>query len=173
VEVGVAEVVRERCDAWSALAEESGVDLSAVVEVSGPGRAALVGGDLEQVLDNLIANAIDAMPDGGALTVSLSGAESGPWELHVTDQGPGMSEEDRSRAFDRFWQGAGPKASGRSGLGLAIVRQLVVRNGASVRLFAAEPHGIDAVVVFPADLVVRLGGRVARERDGKEITKVG
>jgi signal transduction histidine kinase len=59
-----------------------------------------------------------------------------------------MTENDRQRAFDRFWQG--PDAGvGRSGLGLSIVRQLVTRNGGSVELRQADPNGIDAVIVLP------------------------
>jgi len=70
-------------------------------------------------------------------------------EVRVVDNGPGMSDEDRHRAFDRFWQGpaAGP---GRSGLGLAIVRQLAGRNEATVELLQAEPEGLDARLVLPA-----------------------
>jgi signal transduction histidine kinase len=108
----------------------------------------LVSGDLEQILDNLLANALDAVGDGGRVELSVRGAQGRQVEIHVVDDGPGMSEEERLRAFDRFWQGpdAGP---GRSGLGLAIVRQLAARNDAYVELRQADPAGIDATVVLP------------------------
>jgi len=66
-------------------------------------------------------------------------------ELHVTDEGPGMSESERARAFDRFWRAGGGEGSG---LGLAIVQRLVATDDGEVELRAAVPHGLDAVVLF-------------------------
>ncbi len=60
-----------------------------------------------------------------------------------------MSEDDRRRAFDRFWQGPDSQG-GHSGLGLAIVRQLASRNDASVELRPAQPTGLDAVIRMAA-----------------------
>jgi signal transduction histidine kinase len=144
--VDTGEVIEERCDAWSALAEERHVAL-----LPDPGKAPAtvrwVQGDLDQILDNLIANAVDASPGGTSIKVLLRREQSGWLELHVVDNGPGMSEADRSRAFDRFWQGPGT-GDGHSGLGLAIVRQLAARNAAIVELRPADPTGIDAVLAF-------------------------
>ena len=142
--IDLEEVIDERCDAWSALAQERRVDLA---PVKGPRRAtaALVPGDIDQILDNLLANALDASQAGGRIRVKLVSFEPGWLELHVVDDGPGLSPEDRRRAFDRFWQGSGAPR-GHSGLGLAIVRQLALRNDASVELRPAEPSGLDVVV---------------------------
>jgi signal transduction histidine kinase len=60
----------------------------------------------------------------------------------VTDQGPGLTADERARAFDRFWH-AQP---GGSGLGLAIVRRLVEVDGGDVELRAAPSGGVDAVI---------------------------
>ena len=65
-------------------------------------------------------------------------------ELHLSDEGPGLSPEQRKRAFDRFWR-AGSGAGG-SGLGLAIVRQLVAADEGEVELREAPGGGVDAVV---------------------------
>ena len=73
------------------------------------------------------------------MTVAASGSE-----VHVVDEGPGLTDEERERAFDRFWRGRGEG----SGLGLAIVRQLVEADGGSVELRRADGGGIDAVVVL-------------------------
>ena len=68
-----------------------------------------------------------------------------PWvELHVRDEGPGLTAEQRERAFDRFWR-AGSGAGG-SGLGLAIVRRLVAADEGEVELREASGGGVDAVV---------------------------
>ena len=144
--VDVGEVIEERCDAWSALAEERHVALMPTPG-KGPATVRWVPGDLDQILDNLVANAVDASPGGTSIKVLLRREESGWLELHVVDNGPGMSEADRSRAFDRFWQGSAT-GDGHSGLGLAIVRQLAARNAATVELRQADPDGIDAVLAF-------------------------
>ena len=62
----------------------------------------------------------------------------------MRDQGPGMTSEQRARAFDRFWR-AGP-GDGGLGLGLAIVRKLVEADEGEVALFDAPGGGLDAVV---------------------------
>jgi signal transduction histidine kinase len=143
--VDVSEVIEDRCEAWSALAEERRSHLHAEPPADGRPLVMLVPGDLDQILDNLLANALEASPSGGRLLVRLVAGEAGSIELHVIDEGPGMAPEDRRRAFDRFWQGSGA-GRGNSGLGLAIVRQLVTRNDASVELRPAEPTGLDVVV---------------------------
>ena len=95
---------------------------------------------LGQILDNLIANAV-AVSD--AVDVSVM-REDGWVELHVVDHGPGLTEEERKRAFDRFWRGRG-KSPG-SGLGLAIVRRLADADGGEAELLLAPGGGLDAVV---------------------------
>jgi signal transduction histidine kinase len=142
-------VIEGRCDAWSALAAERQVDLLPDMRTKSPRTVLLVPGDLEQILDNLLANALDASPEGGRISVQLTPSDGSHLELHVTDEGPGMSPDDRQRAFDRFWQGAGSNG-GHSGLGLAIVRQLAARNQAAAELRQASPAGIDAVITLTA-----------------------
>ncbi|HET6966359.1 MAG TPA: HAMP domain-containing sensor histidine kinase [Acidimicrobiales bacterium] len=148
VEVTVAAVIAERCDAWSPLAAEKDVSIEAVDEVHSDVRRRLHPGDLEQILDNLLANAVEVSPPASRIRVVLRPSGHGQAEIHVIDQGPGLAEEDRKRAFDRFWQGSA-RPSGHSGLGLAIVRQLATRNGLDVALRSAQPVGLDAVVVLP------------------------
>ena len=145
--VDVVAVIRERCESWAALAGERRIELSCD---PGPWKQAvvpLVPGDLDQMVDNLLANALDALDAGGRVVVRLASGPDRQLTVHVTDNGPGMSTEDRERAFDRFWQGAGGRG-GHSGLGLAIVRQLADRNNADVALVQVEPTGLDAVVTL-------------------------
>jgi len=66
----------------------------------------------------------------------------------VVDQGPGLSDEQRARAFDRFWQAG--SGHGGTGLGLAIINRLATASGARVELRRAEGGGIDAVASFRA-----------------------
>jgi signal transduction histidine kinase len=139
--ISLGPLVEERTEAWSALAAESDVDLR--LELEGDLTALATEGRVEQVLDNLLANAIDASPAGATITVSTLSA-NGWAELHISDEGPGLSEAERSRAFDRFWQAH----EGRDGfgLGLAIVQRLTAADGGDVQLRAGSSGGLEAVV---------------------------
>jgi signal transduction histidine kinase len=146
VVVDVAAECRERAEVWRALAEEQGVAIA--VDTPHQLRALAAPDVVAQVLDNLLANALDAAPAGSTVTIR-SVASGGSVELHVVDQGPGLGAEQRGRAFDRFWRGAGA-APGGSGLGLAIVAQLAAANGGRAELRDAPGTGIDAVVLLEA-----------------------
>jgi signal transduction histidine kinase len=75
----------------------------------------------------------------------LSALAAPPWvELHLRDEGPGLTPDQRERAFDRFWRAG--SGEGGSGLGLAIVRQLVAADEGEVELRDASGGGVDAVV---------------------------
>lgn len=125
--VRVEEVVAERVAAWSPVAQERGVRLSAS---EGPALTASLGsGHLEQILDNLIANALDAVPDEGNVAVGHQ-VVGGSAQVWVRDDGPGMTDEAKAVAFRRF---GNPAARG-TGLGLAIVHRLVTANGGGARL---------------------------------------
>jgi signal transduction histidine kinase len=141
--VELAPLVAARVNAWAPLAEERGVVL--LTDVPDGARARSTPVRLEQVLDNLLENALAVTPAGR--TVELSARRSdGAVELHVVDEGPGLSPADRERAFDRFWRGRGGRDG--TGLGLAIVRRLVEADGGSVELREAPTGGVDAVVTL-------------------------
>jgi signal transduction histidine kinase len=134
--VDLNEVVRGRVDAWAPYAEELGIALEPQLDGAAPARATRER--LDQVLDNLIENALEHSPTGGRVTVGAAGSD-----VHVVDEGPGLTDEERERAFDRFWRAGRGEGSG---LGLAIVRRLVEADGGKVELRRAETGGIDAVV---------------------------
>jgi signal transduction histidine kinase len=138
-------IVDERIDNWSAYAAEQDVTLNR--SAGRLGTAWAVPGAVEQILDNLLANAVRAAPPHTVITVGAAApAEDGIIvEVHVIDQGPGMSDDDRTRAFDRFWRAAGSADDG-SGLGLTIVRQLARISGGDAELRAAPSGGVDATV---------------------------
>jgi signal transduction histidine kinase len=139
--VDAADVIRGRLEAWRPVAEERRVHLALALNGGGVVRSA--EGRLVQVLDNLLANALAASPVGSTVTLALERTPSSV-ELHVRDEGPGMSAEQRARAFDRFWRAG--SGDGGSGLGLAIVRKLVEADGGDVELANAPGGGLDAVV---------------------------
>jgi signal transduction histidine kinase len=138
--VDLGRLVDDRVAAWSALAEERGVRL--VAHTDGTPAAKASEERIRQAFDNLIENAVEVSPPGG--TVTLAARSAPPWvELRVRDEGPGLTLEQRQRAFDRFWRGRGGDGSG---LGLAIVRRLIDADGGNVELAAVRPHGLEAVV---------------------------
>jgi signal transduction histidine kinase len=140
VPVSVEAVVRDRTAAWHPAAEERGITLTAATQ--GPVRARLGAGHLEQILDNLLANALEAVPHGGKVTVSAASADAGA-QVVVTDDGPGMSLQQQRAAFRRF------ETSGGTGLGLAIVHRLVTSNGGSVALSDTPGGGLTVSLRLP------------------------
>jgi two-component system OmpR family sensor kinase len=144
--VTVEPVIAGRLAVWRAAAGDRDVTLSRAA--AAPGVAALTTpGHLEQILDNLLANALDFSPAGAAVTVELH-ATAGTVTIAVTDAGPGMSAAERERAFDRFWRGPGRRERPGSGLGLAIVKQLVTDDGGTVRLDDAPGGGLAVRVML-------------------------
>jgi signal transduction histidine kinase len=142
--VDVAEVVRERVVAWHPVADDRGIALE-VLSSPRPSVLAWMGeGHLEQVLDNLIANALDALSAGDHVVVTATATAAGA-RITVADDGPGMSAEDRDRAFLRFTT-SNPNGTG---LGLAIVHRLVTSNGGTARLAETPGGGLTAVLDFP------------------------
>ncbi|HUK69379.1 MAG TPA: HAMP domain-containing sensor histidine kinase [Streptosporangiaceae bacterium] len=173
VPVDVRAVVAERVTAWQPVADDRGVSL--VSEATGQVIAAIGDGQLEQILDNLIANALDATAAGDHVTVSArapsvragrsgsteatrdrmapaagnggAGAGSGGGvRVVVADDGPGMSANERARAFGRFTT-ASP---GGTGLGLAIVYRLVSSNGGTACLDETSGGGLSVIMEFTA-----------------------
>jgi signal transduction histidine kinase len=152
----IVAVVEGRRAAWSAFADEQGVELQAELPHH-PIEVPMVDGHLEQILDNLIDNALEATPGGADATVTLVvRASSAATEVHVVDQGPGMAPDEIARAFDRLWQGPHGHGSG-SGLGLPIAAQLARANGGSLHLEAVVGGGVDAVVTLPPGRMSQAG----------------
>lgn len=114
-------------------------------------EAASVTGDpgrLEQALQNLAANALRHMPDGGELRLSASQAGGGV-RIIVRDSGPGISAEHLPLIFDRFYKvDLSRKATGGSGLGLSIVKAIVERHGGTIS--ARNDGGAVFEIVLPA-----------------------
>lgn len=145
--VNAAEVARERRDLWDALAEEREVALEIAAPPSAPALA--VPGHLDQILDNLVANALEVAPAGTTVALEVASFD-GVVHLQVSDQGPGMTAEQRAHAFDRFWRAPGSPPSRGSGLGLPIARQLARAGGGDLRLERAGGGGLRAVVELRA-----------------------
>ncbi len=106
------------------------------VDVKDTPAAAIDAHALQQVLVNLVQNAAQAMPDGGQVAITWAALPGGiALALDVTDDGPGVAPADRARVFDPFFTTKAPGAG--TGLGLAVVKHLVVRAGGTVEVLDA------------------------------------
>ena len=156
--VDVAEVARERVVAWHPVADDRSIVLVATSAGAGGGLSGALGrsaagpvlawigeGHLEQILDNLIANALDALSPGHLVRLTTSATAAGV-RITVADDGPGMSAVDRERAFLRFTT----SSPNGTGLGLAIVHRLAISNGGTARLDETPGGGLTVTLDFPA-----------------------
>jgi signal transduction histidine kinase len=96
-------------------------------------------GRIEQALQNIIANAIKYSPQGGPVSVSVA-IEGDRATLLVSDEGIGLSEEQRARIFDAF-QRFGPPGISGAGLGLSLVKRIVQAHGGSVEVDSVQGAG--------------------------------
>lgn len=163
-DVNLANVIGEAVEAVRLAADAKAIQLTAEADPT-LGR---VKGDptrLQQVVWNLLANAIKFTPRGGRVTVKATRI-NGHTEIQVSDNGHGIPLEFLPHVFERFRQAESStrRAQGGIGLGLAIVRQLVESHGGTVR---AESEGIDRgatfIVSLPRDAVISPAALVESE----------
>ena len=114
---------------YSVLAEESSVSLSATMP-DAPLYVSAHKGRLQQMLGNLLDNALKFTPKGGRIEVRLA---SNPFSLSVANTGPGIPAADIPHVFKRFWRGDGSRSLPGNGLGLALVKAIVTSYGGSVK----------------------------------------
>lgn len=147
--VDTRRVVEERIDVWRPLIEER----AGFIELISPDERTtvdLMPGTLDQVLDNLIDNALDASDGPPEITVDLRrDPTTSEIRLTLMDRGRGMSPDEMARAFDRFWRSPTNTESG-SGIGLSIVRRLVEVNDGQISLHSRSGGGLLVEVTLPS-----------------------
>jgi signal transduction histidine kinase len=143
-----ADLLEDAAASFSGEAAQAGVDLQVVVSADAAGVEVDVDPDrIDQVLTNLIANALRHTPQGGKIllgTAALAGDEAHTVRLSVEDSGAGIAAEDLPYIFDRFWRGDRSRTRGQgagSGLGLAIARQLVQAHGGRIHVESTPGAG--------------------------------
>lgn len=104
---------------------------------------------LARALGNLVANALEAMPEGGALRVRTAAAD-GTVRIDVEDDGPGITEEQRTRLFVPYFT----TKKGGTGLGLAIVQGIVSDHGGRVEVKSAPGAGTTFTLILPAATIL-------------------
>lgn len=168
-------VVRSAVSHLEPVAREKEIALELVSH--GPAFAMADAERIEQVIRNLVDNALKFTPKGGHVAVDLAeGAAS--WRLEVRDDGRGIAADELPRVFDEFWQGDRKGSSGGKGLGLGllIVKHLVERHGGVVRVESdGENLGTTVRVELPkpgADVVAAAGASEPPDLSGVEVVVV-
>lgn len=150
--MALAPPVREAIEAFRPLAEGGDSRIAAVLDETA--RAAVDADALQQMLVNLLDNAVKYGPRGQQVTVRLASAGERV-TLSVTDQGPGIPEAEREHVFERFHRLERDRRSSRAGtgIGLSVVRDLAQRHGG--RAFATSGEGGGACVGVELPAVAR------------------
>ena len=145
-DLNLVQLVRETIEILLPRAIAKNIDLGYEGDERAPmfGESALIG----ELILNLADNAIKYSPAGSIITLGVR-VEEGAMRLILEDDGPGIPEEDRQGVFERFVRLQNSSAEG-CGLGLAIVREIASRHGATVTLGDAQEGGLRVEVVFPA-----------------------
>ena len=164
VTVDLVRAATDRVDTWSAIADAR--DLRIELDLpAGPVKVAAVSTGVEQILDNLLDNAIAASPQGSRIVVTVAAA-SLDWRdpasgsrlarhtpvaagrLSVADEGRGMTHEQKGQALERFWRL--DHSTPGTGLGLPIARALAEASGGDISLEDARSGGLVVTVTLPS-----------------------
>lgn len=130
---------------WETQSRAAGTPINVTTSL---GSIGFVSGDpasLREMLTNLIFNAVDAMPEGGTITLRTMGDQDSV-RIEIADTGTGMSEEVRERCLEPFFT---TKGKNGTGLGLAMVFGIVQRHGGTMDIESALGKGTTFIIRFP------------------------
>lgn len=148
--VDLAELLRRTAERFHWALRDAGIDLGMAVD-----HVSNVHGDerrLEQVFSNLIENAVRHTPRGGVITITAAAQRDGRISVGIRNTGSFIPAEDLPRVFERFFQvdRARARKGGSSGLGLAIVAEIVDAHGGDVRAVSEAETGTEFIVTLPS-----------------------
>ena len=145
----VQEIVAEAVDAMKISAEKKGIQVNVSPDVA---VGSIFGDEVQLVtaLRNLVSNAINYSPEGTKVGVGVRLVDD-QIEITVTDQGPGISEVDQTRIFERFYRvdPARSRETGGTGLGLAIVKHVCANHGGDCTVWSRVGEGSTFTLQFP------------------------
>ena len=122
-----------------------------------------------QVVSNLLSNVLMHTPEGTPCEVAIGWGQPGEAVIEIRDHGPGISEKDASRLFERFYRAdySRSRASGGSGLGMAIVAAIMASHGGTARLAETDGGGLTVRLTFPVNMasqpIAAIGAAVSAE----------
>ncbi|WP_106769617.1 cell wall metabolism sensor histidine kinase WalK [Paenibacillus faecalis] len=148
--VDVAEMLEDVEDRFSFQMKQKNVNT--VINVKPGASIAMLDRDgIDQVLDNLVSNALKYTPDGGTITMEADVTEDGMLSLSVEDTGIGIPKKDLERIFERFYRvdKARTRNMGGTGLGLSIAREIVRMHGGFIFLQSELNKGTKVTFTLP------------------------
>jgi signal transduction histidine kinase len=146
--VDLAALVLARVDAWQPVARQRGVRLGCGMPPSVKAWTDPIG--FGSALDAVVDNALKFSPPEGTVAVTVR-LERREVAVTVTDDGPGLTEEELARAGDRFWRSPRHQNVDGSGLGLSIARTLLLAGGGSLEFAAGDPRGLAVTLSVPRE----------------------
>lgn len=147
--VELGEVIEQSLEGVGSKTGRSGIAIE--VDLASDATALIADrGRLRQIIYNLVANAVSASPDGGTVRVE-SRRGDGEVAIRVSDEGPGIPEEERDLIFRRFESRRGTGRKGGAGLGLSIVRSFVELHGGKVVIENGAERGACFTCLFPIE----------------------
>jgi signal transduction histidine kinase len=149
-EVDLRELFDHVGEVFALRAEEAGVEMDVAVL----GKARILGDfdRLEQVMNNLLDNALRYTPAGGTVRVACRDLQPGTLQVTVSDSGPGIPPQDLPHLFERFYRGTANQGNSHRkgyGLGLAISREIVRAHGGEIWATSEQGHGTTFVFTLP------------------------
>jgi two-component system, NtrC family, sensor kinase len=146
-QISLLAIVKDAIELLEPMAKKSQVRLT-IAEGASDVEARVDKAQIQQVVANLITNAIQAMPAGGRVTVAVGRDEVGGF-IEVSDEGPGIPESDRESVFEPFFT---TKAEGQgTGLGLSVCKNIVESHAGRIELGTAASGGARFICHFPLE----------------------
>lgn len=147
--VPVQDIVAEAVDSMKIAAEKRGIQVNVAPDIA---VGSIFGDEAQLVtaLRNLVSNAINYSPEGTKVGVGVK-RDGDQIEITVTDQGPGISDVDQARIFERFYRvdPARSRETGGTGLGLAIVKHVCANHGGDCTVWSRVGEGSTFTLQFP------------------------
>jgi len=146
----LTEMLEEVVDRFSFQLRQKAITVS--VKVEQQQKTAWLDRDgIDQVLDNLVSNAIKYTLDGGSIDITAGANETGQLAIAVKDTGIGIPKKDLHRIFERFYRvdKARSRNMGGTGLGLSIAREIVRAHGGSIAIDSEANVGTVVTVLLP------------------------
>lgn len=152
VSTDVEEFMRATLSRFTFQLQEQGV--TAHIHTIGKKKTVLLDRDkVQQVIDNILSNAIKYSPEQGEIEVTIDYSNPETLEIRIKDQGVGIPEQDLERIFERFYRvdKARSRAMGGTGLGLAIANEVIALHGGTLKVESVVNQGTTMIVQLPVE----------------------
>jgi signal transduction histidine kinase/ActR/RegA family two-component response regulator/uncharacterized protein YigA (DUF484 family) len=142
----IEEVINVTQPRWKDQAQKKGIQIELVKKLGDVPSILGNPSELREVFTNIVFNAVDAMPEGGRLTISTQFQTGGWVEARISDTGIGMAEEVKKRVFDPFFTTKGVTSSG---LGMSVSYGIIKRHGGEILIESEPGRGTTFVIHLP------------------------